>query len=188
MTDPASAARRPPARRPAAGAGDEAGGQRARAAALAFEQVDPASPVAQDAVGRYFAEIGRRFGFAPSDEPDEDARLLIPPAGTFIVAVSDGAPVACGGLHTIAPGTGELKRMWVHDDWRGAGLGSRLLRHLEGLSRDFGHRALRLDTNGALTEAIAMYQRAGYHPIDRYNDNPWPTHFFEKSLAAPANS
>jgi DNA-binding MarR family transcriptional regulator/GNAT superfamily N-acetyltransferase len=153
-----------------------------RAATVTFSPVDPSSDVATDVVGRYFAEIGRRFGFDPSGETDKDAKLLVPPAGLFVVAVSDGEPVACGGLHTIAPGAGELKRMWVHDDWRGAGLGSRLLRHLEEQSRTLGHDILRLDTNGALTEAIGMYQRAGYLAIGRYNDNPWATHFFEKRL------
>jgi len=72
--------------------------------------------------------------------------------------------------------------MWVHDDWRGAGLGSRLLRHLEDQARALGHGAVRLDTNAALAEAISMYQRAGYRPIARYNDNQWATHFFEKRL------
>lgn len=153
-----------------------------RAATVRFEPADPASPVARDVVGRYFAEIGRRFGFDPAGETDKDAKLLIPPAGVFVVAVSDGDPVACGGLHTIAPGTGELKRMWVHDDWRGAGLGTRLLRHLEDRARSLGHTTARLDTNEALTEAIAMYERAGYQSVPRYNDNPWATHFFEKPL------
>ena len=32
---------------------------------------------------------------------------------------------------------------------------------------------VRLDTNAALTEAIAMYERAGYRAIERYNDNPY---------------
>ncbi|TVZ03687.1 GNAT family N-acetyltransferase [Trebonia kvetii] len=155
-----------------------------RAATVTFAPADPSSEVARDVVGRYFAEIGRRFGFDSAGETDKDAKLLVPPTGLFVVAVSDGEPVACGGLHTIAPGVGELKRMWVHDDWRGAGLGSRLLRHLEAESRGLGHDILRLDTNGALTEAIGMYQRAGYLPIDRYNDNPWATHFFEKKLCA----
>jgi DNA-binding MarR family transcriptional regulator/GNAT superfamily N-acetyltransferase len=153
-----------------------------RAATVTFEPADPASPVGRDVVGRYFAEIGRRFGFDPAGETDKDARLLVPPAGVFVVAVSDGDPVACGGLHTIAPGTGELKRMWVHDDWRGAGLGTRLLRHLEDHARALGHTIARLDTNQALTEAIAMYERAGYRSVPRYNDNPWATHFFEKPL------
>jgi len=153
-----------------------------RAATVTFEPADPTSPVAREVVGRYFAEIGRRFGFDPAGEADKDAALLVPPAGLFVVAVSDGDPVACGGLQTIAAGVGELKRMWVHDDWRGAGLGSRLLRYLEDQARALGHGTLRLDTNGALTEAITMYERTGYRRIDRYNDNPWATHFFEKSL------
>ena len=153
-----------------------------RAATVTFEPVDPASPAARDVVGRYFTEIGRRFGFDPSGETEKDTRILVPPFGVFVVALSDGEPVACGGLTAIAPDTGELKRMWVHDDWRGAGLGSRLLRHLEDQARALGHRFVRLDTNAALAEAIAMYQRAGYLAIDRYNDNPWATHFFEKPL------
>ena len=163
-----------------------------RAATVKFEPVDPASPVARDVLGRYFAEIGRRFGFDPWGETEKDTKLLVPPTGVFVVAVSDGEPVACGGLQTIGSvadspiagrsGVGELKRMWVHEDWRGAGLGSRLLRHLEDQARDLGHSLVRLDTNAALTEAIGMYQRAGYRAIDRYNDNPWATHFFEKRL------
>ena len=153
-----------------------------RAATVAFREVHPAQAMAREAVSAYFAEIGRRFGFDPDGEADKDAGLLVPPAGVFVVAVSDGVPVACGGLHTIGEGVGELKRMWVHDDWRGAGLGSRLLRHLEGEARALGHGIVRLDTNEALTEAISMYQRAGYLPVDRYNDNPWATHFFEKTL------
>ena len=153
-----------------------------RAATVTIEPADPASPAGRDVVGRYFAEIGRRFGFDPAGEADKDARLLVPPTGLFVLAVSDGEPVACGGLQAIAAGVGELKRMWVHDGWRGAGLGSRLLRHLEDAARAAGHAAVRLDTNAALTEAIAMYQRAGYRPVPRYNDNPWATHFFEKKL------
>jgi len=153
-----------------------------RAATVTFQPADPASPAAREVVGRYFAEIGRRFGFDPSGETEKDTRVLVPPFGVFVMALSDGEPVACGGLQAIAADTGELKRMWVHDDWRGAGLGSRLLRHLEDQARALGKHAVRLDTNAALTEAIGMYQRAGYQAIGRYNDNPWATHFFEKRL------
>ena len=173
-----------------------------RAATVSFEPADLASPVARDVVGRYFAEIGRRFGFDPSGETEKDSKLLSPPTGVFVIAVSDGEPVACGGLGTISlladdpliggplggapltegPRVGELKRMWVHDDWRGAGLGSRLLRHLEDQARALGHDVVRLDTNAALPEAISMYERSGYRAIARYSDNPWATHFFEKRL------
>lgn len=167
-----------------------------RAATVTLERVDPASDLARRAVAAYVAELDERFpgGFDPgprpaAGEPDpEDARLA-PPSGAFVVATSDGEPVACGGVRTLsdggdgaAGGVGEIKRMWVHPGWRGAGLGSRLLRHLEGVSRDLGHREVRLDTNGTLTEAVAMYERAGYRRIARYNDNPYAEHFFAKRL------
>jgi ribosomal protein S18 acetylase RimI-like enzyme len=107
----------------------------------------------------------------------------------FLVAMSDGEPVACGGVRELEPGIGEIKRMWVHDGWRGAGLGARLLRDLEGLSAEMGHRRVRLDTNGTLTEAIAMYERAGYRSIGRYNDNPYAQAFFEKQpLTSPPSA
>jgi DNA-binding MarR family transcriptional regulator/GNAT superfamily N-acetyltransferase len=117
-----------------------------RAATASLETVDPRSEAAREAVGRYFAEITRRFGYVATGQSEKDAKLLVPPHGAFIVAVGDGEPVACGGIQSIDEGVGEIKRMWVHDDWRGAGLGSRLLRHLEEIARSLGHRIVRLDT------------------------------------------
>jgi DNA-binding MarR family transcriptional regulator/GNAT superfamily N-acetyltransferase len=155
-----------------------------RAATVDLVEVDPRSPVARAAVGQYFAELNTRFptGFdvvaAETDDlADPDLHQV-----RFVVATSDGEPVACGGVRKLGPGLGEIKRMWVHDGWRGAGMGSRLLRHLEGVSAGMGHDVVRLDTNGALTEAIAMYERAGYRSIERYNDNPYAQAFFEKVL------
>lgn len=153
-----------------------------RAATITIEQVDPRDPMAQEAVGHYFAEIGDRFGFTVGDEGFGDDPSLRPPHGTFFVAASDGAPVACGGVREF-DGTGEIKRMWVDPAWRGAGLGSRLLRHLEAEALRLGHTVVRLDTRDVLSEAIGMYERAGYERIDRYNDNPHATHFFRKELA-----
>jgi ribosomal protein S18 acetylase RimI-like enzyme len=74
--------------------------------------------------------------------------------------------------------------MWVHPDWRGAGLGGRMLRALEQAAADHGRDVVRLDTNSVLTDAVSMYRRAGYTEISRYNDNPYAHHWFEKSLAS----
>jgi hypothetical protein len=41
---------------------------------------------------------------------------------------------------------------------------------------------VRLDTNGALTEAIALYRSAGYREVEPFNDNPYAHHWFEKPL------
>jgi DNA-binding MarR family transcriptional regulator len=156
-----------------------------RAATVHLEQVDPADPDARTAVQRYFDELEQRFedGFDPG--AGDDFALYRPPHGTFVVARSDGDPVACGGVQPLPDGAAEIKRMWVREDWRGAGLGARMLRRLEDDARDLGHDVVRLDTNSVLTEAIALYERSGYHAIERYNDNPYARHWFEKPLTPP---
>jgi ribosomal protein S18 acetylase RimI-like enzyme len=72
--------------------------------------------------------------------------------------------------------------MWVASSARGLGVGRRLLAELERRAADHGSRAVRLDTNATLTEAIAMYRSAGYNEIDAFNDEPYAHHWFEKQL------
>jgi DNA-binding MarR family transcriptional regulator/GNAT superfamily N-acetyltransferase len=149
-----------------------------RAATVHVREVSPDDPAAREASARYFAELDARFphGFDPGD-PDH--------TGTFLLATSDGRPVAYGGVQRVSAETGEIKRMWVAGDWRGAGLGSRMLRELEALAARLGHTRVVLDTNGTLLEAIAMYERAGYAEIERYNDNRFAERWFAKELTAP---
>jgi DNA-binding MarR family transcriptional regulator len=152
-----------------------------RAATTTIVAGDPESPAAQVALTSYYDELARRFpgGFGPGEEALDAFR---PPGGEMLLAVSDGEPVACGGLQRLDERAAEIKRMWVHADWRGAGLGGRMLRALEQAAVDRGHTVVRLDTNRVLTDAVAMYRRAGYTSIDRYNDNPYAHHWFEKSV------
>jgi DNA-binding MarR family transcriptional regulator/ribosomal protein S18 acetylase RimI-like enzyme len=155
-----------------------------RAATVELLEVDPRSMPARAAVGQYFAELDARFpaGFDVAAAEADDAADPDLHTVRFLVATSDGERVACGGVRELEPGLGEIKRMWVHREWRGAGLGARLLRHLEAMSAQMGHDVVRLDTNGTLSEAIAMYERAGYRSIERYNENPYAQAFFEKRL------
>lgn len=153
-----------------------------RAATVELREVPPEDPLGREALGRYLDEIGSRFpgGYR------HDGPVAAEPGSTYVLATSDGEPVAYGGLRP-APGVGddvvELKRMWVHPGWRGAGLGGRMLRHLEALAADRGATRIVLDTNDVLAEAIAMYERAGYQAVERYaGSDPHATHFFAKRL------
>jgi ribosomal protein S18 acetylase RimI-like enzyme len=76
----------------------------------------------------------------------------------------------------------ELKRMWVAPEARRIGLGRRLLRELETHAAGHGSGVIRLDSNGALGEAIAMYRASGYQEIAAFNDEPYADHWFEKRL------
>ena len=72
--------------------------------------------------------------------------------------------------------------MWVDPDARGLGVGARLLAELERHARRARVRVIRLETNRALREAIALYRSSGYVEVDRFNDEPYAHHWFEKRL------
>ena len=151
---------------------------------MTFIVVDAASERARWAMRQYFDELERRFsgGFDDSNAFQEAEVDFNPPNGLFVVASSDGATVGCGAIQFLDDQTAEIKRMWVDPRRRGIGLGTRLLGHLEDQIQRSGRVRVVLDTNASLTEAIAMYGRLGYVPIERYNDNPYAHHWFEKSL------
>jgi GNAT superfamily N-acetyltransferase len=146
--------------------------------------VDPAEPDAQHCLREYFAELDRRFdtGFDPAASRLPDPAEMRPPTGLFLVATRDGEPVGCGGLKLHDDEPAELKRMWVASSARGMGVGRRLLTELERQAKALGSRAVRLDTNRTLTEAIAMYRSSGYEEIDAFNDERYAHHWFEKQL------
>ncbi len=156
-----------------------------RAATMSFDAVDPESADAIWALEQYFAELDRRFptGFDPGNALRGDAPSYRSPNGVFVVVHSDGEPAACGGVQRIDETTCEIKRMWVRAEWRGVGLGRRLLDHLEQRCRELGGARVVLDTNSVLTEAISMYERAGFRSTECYNDNPYALRWFEKQLS-----
>jgi DNA-binding MarR family transcriptional regulator/GNAT superfamily N-acetyltransferase len=133
---------------------------------------------------QYFSELDSRFdsGFDPAMSLPADARELTAPAGVLLVARLRGQPVGCGALKFHRKAPAELKRMWIAPSARGVGLGARLLRELEDRARAARVRVIRLETNRALREAIALYRRSGYAEVERFNDEPYAHHWFEKRL------
>ena len=113
-------------------------------------------------------------GASPSD--------FTPPTGAFLVIYAGGKPVAGGGIKRDDDGVAEIKRMYVAPAARRQGLGRRLLEELEAKARELGYARIRLDTGARQPHAQAMYERAGYHPIENYNGNSQASFWGEKIL------
>ncbi|MCU1362107.1 MAG: MarR family transcriptional regulator [Ilumatobacteraceae bacterium] len=146
-----------------------------------FAVVDADSVEAVWALTQYFDELDRRFaGGFDAAEALVAASALNPPSGLLVVAKLGDDVVGCGAIQWIDDVTGEIKRMWVDSTRRGIGLGKGLLGHLEQQVWSSGRSRVVLDTNESLAEAIAMYRGLGYDAIERYNDNPYAHHWFEK--------
>lgn len=151
---------------------------------IALTETDPRSDAARHCLSEYYAELGRRFarGFDVSLSRDPEADDMLRPRGVFLLAVSDGLPVGCAGLKGHDGTWAEVKRVWVAPAARGLGIAGRMMRALEDRARGLGIATLRLDTNSALPEAVAMYRNTGWTEIARFNDDPYPDLFFEKIL------
>lgn len=155
-----------------------------RASSVIIDVEPPSSPDARACVGRYLHELSTRFdtGYDPANAaPADDAQFTMP-EGVFVVARLDGRAMGCGALKRAAAATGEIKRLWIDPATRGLGLGRKLLSALEDMARDFGMERVRLDSNRALTEALALYKKCGYVEVARFNDDPYAQMWFEKSL------
>jgi putative acetyltransferase len=103
----------------------------------------------------------------------------------FFVLRSDGMPAGCGGILFVDGEYGEIKRMFVRPEFRGLGLGRRILEHLTGHATSHGITLLRLETGIHQEEAIALYERQGFHripPFGPYTGDPL-TLCYEKQLA-----
>jgi DNA-binding MarR family transcriptional regulator/GNAT superfamily N-acetyltransferase len=145
---------------------------------------DPRQPGAREARACYFAELSMRFpeGFDPATAIQVGDDDLTPPAGLLLLATLHGRPVGCAVAKVHDGGWAHAKRMWVDSSVRGLGLGRRLLTTLEDEVRGLGVSTLRLETHSSLHEAVGLYRSAGYREIERFNDEVYAHHWFEKPL------
>ena len=155
-----------------------------RASSVTLHVEPPAGPDARACVASYLRELSQRFdtGYDPKAAAPTDDAQFTPPLGVFIVARLEGRAVGCGALKRPGLEIGEIKRLWIDPDTRGLGLGRKLLTALEDAARDMGLTHVRLDSNRALTEAIALYKKCGYSEVARFNDDPYAQMWFEKPL------
>jgi GNAT superfamily N-acetyltransferase len=144
------------------------------------------STLAGALLDRYYGELAARFPAGPAGFDRGRVALaaaeLAPPHGMLLLARLDGRAVGCGAVRRLDEDRAEIKRMWVDPAARGLGIGRSLLAALEGAAAELGCGTVRLDTAAYLTEALSLYQSAGYGEIPAYNDNPYAAHWLEKRL------
>jgi DNA-binding MarR family transcriptional regulator/GNAT superfamily N-acetyltransferase len=153
-----------------------------QASMVSFAIEAPTTADARWCFDQYFAELDRRFeaGFDPALSISADAHELTPPSGFLLIARLRGQAVGCGAVKLHQGKPAEVKRMWIAPSVRGLGVGRRLLQKLERHARNAGVAVLHLETNQALSEAIALYRRSGYVEVKAFNSEPYAHHWFEK--------
>ena len=103
---------------------------------------------------------------------------------SFFVVRRGGEAVGCGGFVADSKTEGELKRIFVAETARRAGLGCLLLTNLERAALDRSIQIMRLETGIKAVEAVSLYRRFGYierGPFGAYAADPLSI-FREKAL------
>src|SRR6476469_891537 len=131
---------------------------------LQLEAAAPQAPEAQPLLDALSEQLGARFGsdgrasFTEWEAAD--------PRYIFLLARRAGEAVGCGAVRPIAPGIGEVKRMYAR--YPRQGIGEVLLYGLEKAARQAGYQELWLDTRVANTEACRFYEKCGYQRRPNY--------------------
>ena len=108
----------------------------------------------------------------------------------FLGCHMDGQLAACGAVTILFDDDeqlsyGEIKRVFVPDEFRGRGLSKHIMRALEDHLLDQDIRVIRLETGIRQPEALGLYFRLGYAEraaFGQYEEDPLSV-FMEKILS-----
>jgi ribosomal protein S18 acetylase RimI-like enzyme len=107
-----------------------------------------------------------------------------PPAGGLWLAREGGAAAGCVALRRLDADSGEMKRLYVRETFRGRGLGRRLAELVVEETRKRACTRLVLDTLPKMREAIVLYESLGFRETGPYSRDPTPgARFFELRIS-----
>jgi len=113
----------------------------------------------------------REYGLQPdpggTDTDIADIEANYPQRGGWFQVIEDaeGNIVGSAGIYPLGDGVCELRKMYLRAAVRGRGLGRRLLENALAAARQRGFRRVTLETAAVLKEAIALYVRYGFKPV-----------------------
>ena len=85
-----------------------------------------------------------------------------------VVAYQDQIPAGCGAIKEYSAGTAEIKRMFVHPEFRRKGIASKILSELELWAKELRYSVCILETGIRQPEAINLYQNLQYKYTPNY--------------------
>ena len=85
-----------------------------------------------------------------------------------VLAYEDETAVACGAFRKIDDLYIEIKRMFVHPEFRGKGISKMVLQELEKWAMEENHHFAKLESGDNQPEALSLYEKAGYQRIENY--------------------
>jgi len=145
----------------------------------------PANAEDVEAIGVFLTEMLREFRL-DLDHYGVDNDLLSfsesYSGGYFGLIEEAGKIVGTYALYPMSETVAELRKMYLHPDLRGKGLGKQLLAFIEQIARKKSFTRIELETATDMNDARALYEKNGYREIERIHNRVRCQHRYFKEL------
>lgn len=94
------------------------------------------------------------------------------PDGRLYLAYVNDKAVGCVALRRYDENSSELKRLFIHNGYRGLGISKLLIKQVINDAKEIGYQRIFLDTLKTMVPAITLYQSLGFIEIEPYYENP----------------
>ena len=132
-----------------------------------------------DFTGACFEELGKKF--EPSGRHsfynDIDNEFEV-----FFCLVDQEMVIGTVALKKVDDYTVELKAMYLDRNYRGKGLGRKLMDKAVDEAKRLGFKSIVLDSMSSYKDALRLYEKTGFKMTERYNDNVYADVFMTLDL------
>jgi putative acetyltransferase len=145
-----------------------------------IEIVEVSSPGEVEAVRALFREYRQAvgvdlwFGSAFQRELDSLPEPYAAPSGRLLLAREGDELAGCAAVRALAPGTVEVRRVWVRRAFRKRGVARQLIEALLAWARQAGFATARLEVLSVMRQADVLFRGMGFAPIPDDRQNPFP--------------
>src|SRR5258708_3049484 len=127
--------------------------------AATVAQVDGACSLIEEYAAQIGTSMGVDLGFQNlSAELLKLPDMYGPPSGCLLLASRDDEWIGCCALRRFTDEVGEMKRLYIKPEVRGANLGRHLTERLVAKARALGYRRMVLDTLEAMVPSQPLYR------------------------------
>ena len=126
-----------------------------------------------------FREIGKKFEPTGRHGFYNDIENVFE---VFYCLTVNGKVIGTVALKKIDDSTVELKALYLDSEYRGKGLGSRLMDKAIDEAKTRGYKSIVLDSMSEYKDALRLYEKYGFRNTERYNDNVYADVFMRLDL------
>jgi len=128
------------------------------------EVVDFRDELAKDFASLNYQWIESEFSVEQHDREilDDPRKWVIEPGGQIFFALVDGTAAGTVALIPSADGVFELTKMAVSPEFRGQGIGDRLMEKCVKFAAETGAKSIWLESHTKLAPALGLYRKFGF--------------------------